>query len=824
MNIKPRHKRRFFWTIITIIGLFFIGIICIPPFINLNKMKPVLEAKLSEQTGVVAKINGNINFSLLMHATIVAHDIQIPNGTIGSVSFSVPLKNIFDLQNADLNKEINVNNANLKITDLFPHNTKHEFDLYNISLTFMDHEYKIVRGTLHNNKFAGQIRTNQHKYDITYDDGEFVIINSNDNLHIRGTLFPDGGASGELNITTNDINKWFEFNNPKISEPVSLSMDFVWDGEYGFDFTNIVANNYTGSITLNPNGFKTLTFKSNNTNLDISFITHDKSLLNKTNMNIDLTGIIKLNQYTFNTFKIIAAGINNTLEINRLTTDNFELVGGTYSNQELFDTKLQINNLPEKFTCDYSGNSKKWGCKTFSYGNMNGKLNVDNGIFYVSVTSIDKMPSNKTIRNLVSKLGNNGTIDFAFSDKSGTMVVTPKQMIPKYKFATNITLKTTDINLEFLPEFMYTVPGTYTLQNNKKTFIPQHKQWMIEVMDKNFIITGENFKQWLPNTDLRFLKTLPYAISGTSIDDNIGDLNIMIGNQLFSGNATKSGITLTTNELNLDNFINPYFKNNYQEQKFLMNHPLAILFDIPINVSVSSDTIILDNQSYNNFVYSLKPNTQIFSISDSSRGHLLSIIEKNKFNYDISIQLNKFKQTNELFSFDVPLNIQNSTITAEINLKTSGQTANDLIYNLTGDVDMTFTGGEITGLGFDKFYASADKLSVLNAEYALASALESGITKIKKLKIQGIYNNGNFETTKPFTLSMRHVDAVGALFINNRVMTGTFEFIMRGTAPKPSSIQMNINESGKRTYSITEIINNLDIGFMRAFIRNHTQF
>lgn len=823
MNIKSRHKRRFFWTIITLSGLAIIGIICIPPLINLNKMKPVLEAKLYEQTGIHTKINGNINFSLLGATTIVAHNVQIPTGKIDSISFSIPLKQIFNLQNATLNKDIGVHNANIKITDLFPYSVSHNINIYNTSLDFMGHDYKIVRGTLSDNKFAGQIRTSQHKYDITYDNGEFVILNSNDNLHIRGTLFPDGGAAGEMSISTNDINKWFEFENPKISEPVSLRTEFSWDGDYGFDFTNIHANNYTGNIKLYPNGMHSLTFKSNNTNIDVSFITYDKNILNKTDINFDLTGKIRFKQNLFSKFMIIAQGRNNKLNIKHVIADNIELFSGTYDKNGLHNTRLQINNLPEKFYCDFSGTQQKWECTTFAYGNITGSITNDNGIFNIKATSTDKMPSFKTIKSLVSRIGDSGTIDFTFSDMSGTFVITPKQMIPKFRYAQDITLSELDTDLKFLPEFMFNSRGTYTIKNNKKTFIPHNQQWMLDITNNNFTISGKNFKQWLPNIDLRFLNDLPYVISGTYSDSNIGDLNIMVAGQLISGNATKSGLTLQTRELDLDKFISQSYKNNYQEQKFLTNHPLAILFKIPINISLSSDTLIFDNQEYKNFVYSLKPNTQVFSISDNNRGHLLGIIEKKKFDYDVSIQLNKFKFNNELLKIDTPLNIYNSTVTAEITLHTSGQTANDLIYNLAGDVDMTFYGGTITGLGFDKFYASADKINTLNAEYALASALESGTTHIRKLKLVGIYNNGNFETTTPFILSMHNTDAVGALFINNKVMTGTFEFIMRGISPKPISLEMNIDEYGKRRYSLNEILNKMDISYMRAFIRNNNK-
>ena len=817
MNIKSRHKRRFFWTIVALIGLFVIGLICIPPFINLNKMKPILESKLYEQTGIITKINGNINFSLLGNAIIVAHDVQIPTGNIDNISFSVPFKQIFNLENATLNDEIYVNNAKITVTDLFPYSINHKINLYDSTVTFMDRPYKIVRGTLFKNVFNAQIRTEQHKYDINYNDGEFLVLNNNNNLKIRGTLFPDGGAAGEMSISTKNINKWFEFESPKISEPVDLSMDFYWDGAYGFDFTNIHANNYTGSIN-------SLNFKSNDANLDLTFITQDKNMLNKTNINFDLFGKINFKQYTLSRFLVIAIGRNNKLEINHVIADNIELFGGTYDKYGLHNTKLQINNLPEKFDCDFSGNEKKWECTNFNYGDIYGNISQDNGIFKINATSTNKIPSQKTIRDLVSKIGESGTMNFTFSDMSGTMIITKKQLIPKLNYAQNTTLKEIGIDIKILPEFMLNTRGTFTYKNDVKKFIPENKQWTLDLNGNNFTITGTNFKHWLPNIDLRFIRDLPYAISGTYNENDVGDLNIMIAGQIISGNASKSGLTLNTNELDLDKFINPDFIDNYEEQKFLTNHPLATLFDIPINISLSSDILIFNNQEYNNFVYSLKPDTQIFSISDSMHGNLLAIIEKKKFDYDISIQSNNFEFFGNFLNFETPLNIENSTLTAEITLQTSGQTANDLIYNLSGDMDLTFNGGTISGFGFDKFYAMADKLSIINAEYVLASALESGTTKIKTLKIHGTYKNGNFETTKPFTLSMLHIDAKGTLSINNRVMTGTFDFVLRGTAPKPSSIELNINEYGKRTYSITEIINNMDIGYMRAFVKSNNKF
>ena len=133
---------------------------------------------------------------------------------------------------------------------------------------------------------------------------------------------------------------------------------------------------------------------------------------------------------------------------------------------------------------------------------------------------------------------------------------------------------------------------------------------------------------------------------------------------------------------------------------------------------------------------------------------MLTTINKNKNKYDIQIQLNKFMWDSALLKTNMPLNISDTSITAEIKLKTFGKTANDTINNIYGTFDMSFTGGYLHGLGITEFYSSAQSINILNAEYALSKALEKGITPIKKMYIVGEYNNGNTNTTSPFTLLM----------------------------------------------------------------------
>ena len=98
MALKPRHRRRIFWGIICTITALVMAMIFIPPMITLNSLKPMVEKSVAEQTNVPAKLNGDIHFSLIGGATIVAHDVNVPTAHIGSVIFSIPFRSFFDME------------------------------------------------------------------------------------------------------------------------------------------------------------------------------------------------------------------------------------------------------------------------------------------------------------------------------------------------------------------------------------------------------------------------------------------------------------------------------------------------------------------------------------------------------------------------------------------------------------------------------------------------------------------------------------------------------------------------------------------------------
>ena len=163
-------------------------------------------------------------------------------------------------------------------------------------------------------------------------------------------------------------------------------------------------------------------------------------------------------------------------------------------------------------------------------------------------------------------------------------------------------------------------------------------------------------------------------------------------------------------------------------------------------------------------------------------------------------------------------------MTGDIAMKTNGMIAHDLEYNLNGTIDLTFERGYIFGLGLDDFFANADKITIFDAERALANALTDGQTRLKSLHIVGNYNRGNFETTDAFTLSVPHADATGTLQINDGKMSVQMYLVLRGTAPEPAPIDIEILPNGTRNYSLSEIMRNFDPAYMREFVRTHDRY
>lgn len=824
MALKPKHKRRIFWSLMCVIGAISLAIIIIPPMITLNKFRPVIEKSIYDQMSVPAKLNGDIHFSLIGGATIVAHDVTVPTAHIDSVLLSIPFHSFFDLEHAKLKNAVIVYGANIKIDKLSSVNFNHAIEIYNSNINFNGKKFHIVRAEFSNGEFHGTIRTKNHKYDVEFIGDTFHITNKNNNLDIVGQIYSDGTVRGHFSIETNNINSWFGFDAPETDRLIKLTTNFEWDGGNGYKLTNINTEHVSGNIEVLPNGERNIQLVSQDIDYDFTFLLTPGKLIDKTNLNIDFYGDLKFRDRKFNHLRIQAIGTSDKFQIANIVADDIAITGGTITSSGADNLMINMPIDGVNSMCLFSGTPQKWGCSIFTYGDISGQISVDGDKYDISVLSDTPMPPFKKFTDDVKKLGNHGHITFQFSDIGGTYDIDGDKINATYNFAKNKTLEFTGVNIPFLPDFMKSDRGDFAWRGGMLTFTPYSGKWRLSTYDNYFHLTGTSFKSWLPDTDLRFINDSDYTISGFYQDGKISNLTIKLNDHEFTGSASDTSITLHTPVLTIDAFSNRAFIDNYAELEFRTNEPLLTLFNLPVGIALSAERMIYNGNEYKNFVYSLKPNAQTFSIMDASRGNMLATIERDKTNYNIFVQLNRFVINGWLLTDKMPLNIRDTTITGQISLTTNGQIAHDIYYNLRGTLDLAFDGGYISGFGFDEFYASAENITSLNAEYALSRALSGGETALKKMQLIGDYERGNFITTVPVKISMRHTDGVGGFAIADGYMTAEFDLTLRGTAPTPTTIQLGIMPDGGRNYSLSDIMRQIDIGFMRAFVKTHDKF
>ena len=230
MAKKPKNKRKLFWSVISGIITLVLVVLLVPPMITLNSLKPIIEKSIHEQTAVPLKLNGDIHFSLIGGTTIVAHDVSIPTAQIGSVLFSIPLRNFFNLAKSHLNGPVVIYDADIQIENLVPASFNHNIEIYNSDITFHGQKFKIVRADFTDGEFHGVIRSNEHKYEVEFIGDTFQIKNKNNNLTIRGQIFSDGSIRGRMSIETTNINQWFGFAEPQIKQLIKMTPNFEWAG------------------------------------------------------------------------------------------------------------------------------------------------------------------------------------------------------------------------------------------------------------------------------------------------------------------------------------------------------------------------------------------------------------------------------------------------------------------------------------------------------------------------------------------------------------------------------------------------------------------
>lgn len=825
MALKPRYKRRIMWTVVVVAVTAALALVIVPPQLTLNKMRPQITAAIAQRTGTDAQIRGDVHFSLIGGATIAVHDIAVPDGHIDTLMFRVPWTGIFNPANVSLDGDILIQGAQIKIDRLTPISLQNAIEIRNCGVQFLGKEYNIIRATLDGGALRGIVRTADHKYDIDFTGDAFVIKNQSNNLMITGHLYSDGTARGEMAIRTDNINRLFEFDQPKITQPVDMTANFQWDGAYGFDFTDIRGENFAGRIQLSPDGARDIQINAWDADIDFSFLTGPTTMFSNASYDLDLSGNLTFMDWTFPRLRIQAIADDTSIRIGQVVAGQIKLTGGRITANGAENILISGTMDGMNATCLFSGTPQIWKCSEFTLGNLSGSLSVDHDVFYVFVQSSAPMGDAATLTRMAKKLGARGTINFQFSDATGKIEVDADNdaAAPAYTLARDRSPRDMTPELFFIPTDRAADRGNWRRMGDALEFAETSGKWGMRTTPGTFEIWGENFKDWLGNGNFAFLRDLPFRASGDFARGRISNLRLEIGGVELTGRVAGRTLTLHADMLNADTFAAQDFIDNYDELQFLGPSPMAAPFELPVDVSLTADTLIYNANTYRNFVYAVKPGVQTFSISDADNGNILGQIRRDRARYLISAQLNRFALSAPVLAADMPLNIADTTVTGVVNMETSGQIAYDIRHNMTGTVDLTFDGGRLMGIGTDAFFDAAATLTTLNAEYALAAALGGGASRLKSLHIAGKYADGTFRTTAPIHFRLRHVDGRGNMEITNGVMTADMQLNLRGTAPTPVTIDIEL-QGDARHYSLSEIMMNFDPEYMRDFVQHHDKF
>ena len=825
MSTKPKRTNKILLFLLSIIGVLWLAILIVPTQITLNSLKSSVENAIFTQTGVKAEIHGDVNFSLMGKAAIVAHNVSVPNGVISSVGFYFPLVEIFNIKKANISGDIHVNGANLYIEKIVPFTSNNNVFVNDSRIKFLNKEYQIIEASFSKENIEALVRTDQHKYEIKSTGNKFVIKNKKNDLALTGELLKNGGAHGHINITAQDVNRWFEFSSPRVIGHLPIIADFVWDGEYGIKFDNINSQNISGSIEFMNDGYRIIKLKSNDISYDMSFFMKDPSILQNASFDLDFYGDMTFMNKKINHMKIDTVSVNNQVKINNIIADNLRISGGYIDKDGAHDVYVAGPLSGLHTTCLFNGTPKNWWCKEYSHGpNITSVFSVKDDVIDADVYSTTVYADMKPFVVTIRKLASSGEVRFYYPDMEGTLHLRKDGYTVDYNRLDNKSLNQVRASLKFLPDFMRNEIGDFVWVSGTMIFTPNSKQWQLSKSKDFFILHGENFKDLTQKLDLQAFNDLPYVLSGNYKNGTISDFTVEIAGHTLTGMMSGKSITLKTDILDLSPFANESFIEKFEEKSFFTNHPILLPFETNVNIALSANKVIFKDTEYNNFVYSLRDNTQTFSISDTSRGNLLATINKDNAKYSINIQLNKFAFDEKILPANMPLNISDSSITAEIKLKTHGKIAHDIISNINGTFDISFDGGKLYGLGLAEFYASAPTLTILSGERALYRALMGGVTPVKKMHIVGTYENGDIKTTEPFTLYMPHTDATGILQIENNEMTAKLKLVLRGASTDPEPINLAIYPHDTRDVSLSEIMLHFDPEYMREFVKIHNQF
>ncbi|MDR1696810.1 MAG: AsmA family protein [Rickettsiales bacterium] len=754
-----------------IVVMLFSALVILPPFLTMDSLRPQIESAVSAQTGMNIKINGNVRMSLIGRATITATDIMMSGyggAKIESASFYIPYKNIFNPGASDFSSTIIVRGADLNVTTLVAPEISARILLRDSFAKFHGVQITDITGAIDNGGFTGTGVWRGHKLSVTSDGQTFVITNPNLDLTAIGQFYTDDdgklNADGNLKIDTHNADGLFSgfFDNAK------LNINFEVIG------TDFIIKKISGR----------------NRNFEFSGTPNDLMMIGKIKYALPYVG-----EQVWNNFKI---SDGRTVASN----DKMSIISNP-------DRSVAINfgNYEVSITPDGD----------WTYDDMFGSANFPN----IEIKS-DTVVTTDIAREMLGALkifgaGDDANITFpggAIEIKGGAVTAIQYKNIQSKLSQTNVDPRI----IKIFGDDIGTVKSI-SFQDSKLQeleFISDNYE--LRIVNHEFIIKTDLIKLLPGDAPIFLAAEIPATITGTLHRDYI-DIKLLGMTGRIIGNT----LDIKTPLFDMDKFINAEFFDDYENEKFLSAPPIAFPFDLGFEISVNADTVKIFGETYSGFLYSANGASQKMSISDDARGNLMLFITRRGDEYLITAQAGKFIWPEKILPDAAAINLSDTVMTLNAELETFGLIAADFDDNLAGDIEITFHGGTLHDFGTDDFFARAGNLDRMNAEMAIARALDFGTTKLKTLTLSGIYADKIFDIGN-FDMSTRHTEMSGRAKIANGRISINADVLLRGTSPAPKPIRFELLENGTRRYSLEQIMSDLDPDYMREFVKTHDRF
>ncbi|MCL2629168.1 MAG: hypothetical protein FWD33_00510 [Alphaproteobacteria bacterium] len=835
--MKRKFKARIIWFTTLVAAIAAVGIIIFPALTDFSYLKPGIEARIGNN----AKISGPVKIILAPRPVLRAHDLEIRSDMIkakaDSVQFPIRLRYLFQPNMISVPDAVSVREGTASIR----------------GQTFASIN---GRASLNGKAFRGSFQHQGRRYIANIKDGIAIIEAPSLSLKTKAEYRIIGNsieAKGQFNGSFPNLEEWingfgFSFGE-SAARPWAISTDFVC-GMAGLEFNSmsLFASDaiLTGSMSVPHHGADKINIMVTEGNLDELYSTD----LAKKILRVEGEGKFKFRGRDVRRVLIET----NQDEITRaeFIGDGFQLrarghiIDGVPHGLLISLHKVNAQDIigiaePASFRCTLTGKfrSDNWKCDDLSITTQAWRIS-GNAVFLggrdhspddLLISIKDYSGSDKS--GIIKSLGGNANIkpgtrlfiifpgenptifertgdQKRFSSENARIRDIPFSMPIIDKIPSALRERLRGHTLAFISEPVYSEGKVAEVIPEKLQIGRKDEGLYLQLATEHFHFQGRNLARAIPliwgGFDSGFImQDLPFA--ATRIRNSI-NMQFDIGDQTITGPAND----LRTANLDLDKIISPAWRTDYERLQFLHNDPIAALFRIDKDFSITADRVTFKGREYGNMIYSKTGNVQRISVTDGSNGQLLIEIQRRGgADYTISVKASRFQIPGFLNRF-AGIDIGNTQLSGEALITTFGLIAHDIWNNMEGTADLNFEGGTVRGIDtraiFNPSISRGNLVDFVNAAFAPNAQMP-----IRIMNIPVRINGSEITSAAPFQLRSDNASISGWIGTEDTSISVLF----RNATVNPAPLDVILTKTGP-TFDLDSASRSINPDYIRAML------